>query len=230
MSIVKNVWPIRTYELNMEPIQALPAFEVSEMLRKRDTGTQYIPHIMGGVDKLHAEGLTGKGLTIGIVDTGVDYNHPLLGGGFGPGFKVKGGRDLVGDNYVGESSTPVPDDDPLDCFGHGTHVAGIIAAMRDPVLDFSGVAPDATILAYKVFGCSGSSPGDIVMQGLLAAFEDGADLINMSVGSAGMYTSPQGTNSFLIQSDSGANMLVPKQKVKLSAQVSIFSSNSKKNC
>ena len=47
------------------------------------------------------------------IDTGVDYKHPTLGGGFGPGFKVVGGYDLVGDNYDG-SNTPVPDPDPLD--------------------------------------------------------------------------------------------------------------------
>jgi subtilisin family serine protease len=63
----------------------------------------------------------------------VDYNHPALGGGFGKGFKVVQGHDLVGDNYTG-ANTPVPDSDPLDncgaasgASGHGTHVSGIIA-------------------------------------------------------------------------------------------------------
>ena len=46
------------------------------------------------------------------IDTGIDYTNPTLGGGFGPGFKVAGGYDLVGDNYDG-SNTPVPDSDPL---------------------------------------------------------------------------------------------------------------------
>jgi subtilisin family serine protease len=59
--------------------------------------------------------------------------HPALGGGFGKGFKVTNGFDLVGDAYTG-SNTPKPDSDPLDACGaasgasgHGTHVSGIIA-------------------------------------------------------------------------------------------------------
>lgn len=49
---------------------------------------------MGGVDKLHALGIKGKGIKIGIIDTGVDYRHPALGNGFGPGFKIAGGYAL----------------------------------------------------------------------------------------------------------------------------------------
>ena len=78
--------------------------------------------VAGGVDKLHALGIKGKGITIGIIDTGVDYRHPALGGGFGPGYKVIGGHSWVDDN-----GAPVNKDDPLQtCFGgsHGTHVAG----------------------------------------------------------------------------------------------------------
>lgn len=80
----------------------------------------YAPHVMTGVDKLHAEGIRGKGIKIGIIDTGVDYLHPALGGGFGPGFKVAYGKDFVGDDYDGYNDA-VPDKDPMDCDGHGTH-------------------------------------------------------------------------------------------------------------
>lgn len=78
---------------------------------------------MGSVDKLRNEGYLGDGISIAIIDTGVDYLHPALGGGFGPGYKVTYGYDLVGDAYNG-LNTPVPDDDPMDCAGHGTHVSG----------------------------------------------------------------------------------------------------------
>ena len=62
---------------------------------------------MTGVDKLHDEGLIGHGILVGILDTGVDYNHPALGGCFGPGCKIAGGTDLVGNAYDG-TNTPVP--------------------------------------------------------------------------------------------------------------------------
>jgi subtilisin family serine protease len=70
----------------------------------------FSPHVMAGVDKLHAEGLAGKGITIGIIDSGVDYTHPALGGGFGPGFKIIGGYDFVGEESNGADS-PKPDND-----------------------------------------------------------------------------------------------------------------------
>ena len=78
---------------------------------------------MGGVDKFHALGIKGKGVKIVIVDTGVDYRHPALGGGFGPGHKIAGGASFITDDGKVANST-----DPLTtCFGggHGTHIAGM---------------------------------------------------------------------------------------------------------
>ena len=58
------------------------------------------------------------------IDTGIDYNHPYLGSnGFGPDKKVFVGYDFVGDNFDTADPKPVPDSDPMDCEGHGTHVA-----------------------------------------------------------------------------------------------------------
>jgi hypothetical protein len=77
---------------------------------------------MSGIDKLHALGIKGKGMKIGIIDTGVDYRHPSLGGGFGPGFKIAGGHA-----YRNDAGKAVCSADPLTtCVagGHGTHVAG----------------------------------------------------------------------------------------------------------
>src|SRR5262249_29259939 len=87
-------------------------------------------------------------VTVAVMDTGIDYTNPLLGGGFGPGFKVKGGWDFV-DN----------DADPMDTFGHGTNVAGIIAAKPFQIggVDYSGIAPDASLVALRV-----SSDGPLV--------------------------------------------------------------------
>ena len=84
-----------------------------------------------------------------------------MGGCFGPGCKVAFGKDLVGDAYDG-TNTPIPDDDPMDCLGHGTHVAGIIAASNDPYV--LGVAPNATLGIYKVFGCADSVANDVLIE------------------------------------------------------------------
>ena len=70
----------------------------------------------------HYPSINGSGQSIAIIDTGIDYRHPALGGGFGPGFKVVAGYDFVDD-----------DPDPMDEDGHGTGVAGVIGA-KDFVL------------------------------------------------------------------------------------------------
>jgi len=97
------------------------------------------------------------------------YRHPALGGGFGAGYKFQFGYDLVGDNYTG-SNVPIPGPYPLDCNGHGTHVSGIIGA-NAPM--FTGVAPNATLGMYRVFGCEGGSANDILMAAFIAAYNYG---------------------------------------------------------
>jgi subtilisin family serine protease len=85
---------------------------------------------MADVDKVHALGVKGKGMKIAFIDTGVDYNHPSLGGGFGPGFKIAGGYAFVDDNWIPGGNDPIPGPDPLTtCFagGHGTHVSGALS-------------------------------------------------------------------------------------------------------
>ncbi len=83
---------------------------------------------MTGVDKAHAAGIKGKGIKIGIIDTGVDYRHPSLGACFGPNCKVAFGYDFVGDAYDPDAKIPpVESPNPLaTCVagGHGTHVSG----------------------------------------------------------------------------------------------------------
>ncbi|KAF8946099.1 hypothetical protein BGZ47_001301 [Haplosporangium gracile] len=148
-------------------------------------------HNLTGIQMVHKKlGLTGKGIKVGIVDTGVDYKHPALGGCFGPGCKVAYGYDFVGDDYDNSNSekdTPKPDKDPMDCAGHGTHVAGIVAARNEGSnamgpQDFVGVAPDVTIGAYRVFGCDGEVSDDVLLAALKAAYRDGMDVVNLSLG------------------------------------------------
>jgi minor extracellular serine protease Vpr len=126
---------------------------------------------------------------------------------FGPSApKVKGGIDLVGDSYNANPASPAyqpiphPDPNPLDCFGHGSHVAGTAAGfgVLDSGATFNGpynattisshswnvgpgVAPKADLYAIRVFGCAGSS--NVVIDGIEWAVTHHMDVINMSLGS-----------------------------------------------
>jgi minor extracellular serine protease Vpr len=145
---------------------------------------------MTGADIAQNElGLTGAGVKVAVMDTGIDYDHPDLGGGFGPGFRVVTGYDFVGDAYdaggSGGALIPHPDNDPDDCNGHGTHVAGIVGASGNPATGGArGVAPGVTYGAYRVFGCDGSTDADIMLAAMERALADGMNILNMSIGSA----------------------------------------------
>ncbi|KDN67978.1 putative subtilase [Colletotrichum sublineola] len=140
-------------------------------------------HWATGVDELHAEGVLGQGVKVGIVDTGVWYRHAALEGGFGPGFKVAGGWDLVGDGWkLGAEKNP--DADPADEQGHGTHCAGILAGDA-AAGGWRGVAPGASVYAYKVFGPGDGTDEATIIDAFIRAYDDGMDVITASVGSRG---------------------------------------------
>lgn len=144
-------------------------------------------------------GYTGKGIKVAVMDTGIDYDHPDLGGDgvarsnstVFPTDRVAYGYDLVGDAFNADPASPyynlvtTPDPYPDDCYGHGTHVAGIIGANGE----VKGVAPEVTFGAYRVFGCQGSTTSDIMLAAMELAYADGMDVLNMSIGSA--YQWPQ---------------------------------------
>src|SRR6266511_3365246 len=153
-------------------------------------------------------GFDGSGVTIAIMDSGLDYTLPEFGGCFGPACKVRGGFDLVGDAYNATSTSPAfqpvphPDGDPVPCdpndsdhdevlgagasnAAHGTHVAGIAAADgRGHPGQVVGVAPGARLLAYRVFGCNGATDTDVIIHAMELALADHADVLNISIGSA----------------------------------------------
>ncbi|KAI2606174.1 subtilisin-like protein [Hypoxylon fragiforme] len=144
----------------------------------------YSVHGSTGVEKLHLAGIIGEGATVAIVDSGIQYTHPALGGGIGPNYTVIGGYDLVGKDWPDVPAEP--DNDPMDEYGHGTHVAGIIAGKSD---QFVGVAPGAKLLSFKVFGDTGYSNEEIVIEAFLKAFDSGADIISASLGETSGFTS-----------------------------------------
>ncbi len=144
---------------------------------------------MTGADVTQSElGFTGAGIRVAVMDTGVDFDHPDLGGCFGPACRVQVGFDLVGDAFnfsdttasIPVNPTPVPDPFPDDCNGHGTHVAGIVGANGT----VKGVAPGVTFGAYRVFGCDGNTSTAIMLSAMERILVDGADVLNMSIGSA----------------------------------------------
>lgn len=153
-----------------------------------------------GAEELNQRGITGKGVTVGIIDTGIDYTHAMLGGdGSGaaythpekggpvaidpdkansqfPNSKVIGGVDLVGTEFNAASPDfqkmiPHPDMNPIDEAGHGSHVAGTVAGIGDGINTYNGMAPDAKLYAIKVFGADGSTSDYVV----IAALEYAAD-------------------------------------------------------
>ena len=136
-------------------------------------------------------GLTGAGVKVGIIDTGIDYDHPAFGGSGIPGgdtfptARVVAGYDFVGDNYntsgTPAQQVPYPDNNPDDCAGHGTHVAGIVGANGGGI---KGVAPEVSLGAYRVFGCTGTTSSDVMISAMERALADGMQVINMSIGSA----------------------------------------------
>ena len=211
---------VRVARSKIPALAALPGVvAVHGVTNFEPTNLQGVPYIHG--DVAWGGGLTGDGVTVAVIDTGIDYYHANFGGSGDPAdfaadngltigtsafpnAKVIGGTDFVGDDYDasadGAAAIPHPDPDPLDCNGHGSHVGGTAAGFGVTAAGdtFSGpydnttlsttsfevgpgVAPEATILAYRVFGCDGSS--NVVDQAINQAVIDGADVINMSLGS-----------------------------------------------
>ncbi|KAG5932180.1 hypothetical protein E4U59_007689, partial [Claviceps monticola] len=179
MPAVKAVHPVIVYDMPNPKIQWIApkgsTFEHSGFAPRADGGTDTIsPHVMTQVDKLRAKGVTGKGIKVAVVDSGIDYLHPALSGCYGKACLVSFGHDFVGDAYNG-INTPVPDEDPMDCRGHGTHVA-------ENSFGFTGTAPGVSLGAYRVFGCDGGAGNDVLIAAFNKAYQDGANIITASIG------------------------------------------------
>jgi uncharacterized repeat protein (TIGR01451 family) len=194
-------------------------------------------------------GALGTGIRIGVIDTGVDYMHADFGGtglladyqaestdtasfttvgtataGTFPTAKVVGGTDFAGDAYNG-TTLPVPDANPMDCNGHGSHVSGTAAGLGvdhdgdtfagpydqsfstyTPLRIGPGTAPKALLYGLRVFGCAGSTGlTTLAIDWAMdpngdADLSDHLDVINMSLGS----NFGSAVNSSSVSSDNAA--------------------------
>lgn len=172
--------------------------------------TTSVSHI--GATRAHQDlGITGKGIKVGIIDTGVDYTHKMLGGNGDvatyeemdkekptphfPNAKVVGGYDFAGTQFSPGSvfpdwRVPRPDVNPIDEGGHGTHVAGSVAGIGDGVNTYDGVAPAADLYALKVFGNNGGTSDTVVIAAMEWSMDpngdldpsDRLDVLNLSLG------------------------------------------------
>ncbi|WP_062079197.1 S8 family serine peptidase [Demequina globuliformis] len=121
-----------------------------------------------GVPAVWAQGYTGEGIVIAVVDTGVDDTHPDLRG------RTVDGRDFVDD-----------DRRPKDENGHGTHVAGIAAAAANDK-GIIGAAPGAKIMPLRVLDASGAGGNQDIADAIDWAVDNGADVINLSLDETGL--------------------------------------------
>ncbi len=184
---VFNGAAFRSTRRDAERIRQLPYVKRIQ----EDQQVQMVDDVSNGVigaDSVWSKfGASGKNVVIGIVDTGIDYNHPAMGGGFGSGFKVIGGYDFI-DN----------DNNPFDENGHGTHVAGIAAGNSSKL---KGVAYDAKLMAFRVLNAYGYGYQSTVISGIERAVDpdqnpatnDAVDIMNLSLGGYGNPDDPVST-------------------------------------
>lgn len=214
---------VTTDASRLRALAALPGVKAVHRLVPKSVDNSSSVPLIGAPAVWKGTGQTGQGVRVGIIDTGIDYTHADFGGAgttaayaaakaaptFAGTAKVVGGYDFAGDAYDPDHGVaPTPDANPLDCEGHGSHVAGTTAgygvnadgstytgsyaADLDPAAFRigPGVAPGASLYALKVFGCDGST--NLVTQALDWAADpngdgdvsDHLDVVNMSLGSS----------------------------------------------
>jgi subtilisin family serine protease len=142
-----------------------------------------------GAEKLHEEGITGKGIKVGVIDTGIDYTHPDLKDVYHGGYDlVNNDSDPMESSYDDWKTSGQPEFNPTTkepwYTAHGTHVSGIIAGTGKNHSDFAitGVAPDVQLYGYKVLGPYGTGSTNTILAGIEKALEDKMDVINLSLG------------------------------------------------
>lgn len=224
-----NAVAVRVAPADFGRLRSLPGVARVELLESHELhNSTSVPFIGAPAVWENALGLasaaTGENVSVAIIDTGIDYMHAMFGGsgaledyqandpsvveaGTFPTARVVGGTDFAGDAYNGNNAA-VPDADPMDCNGHGSHVAGTAAGggvnvdgsaytgPYDSTTPFAsmrigpGVAPHADLYALRVFGCGGSTQlTNVAIEWAMDPNDDNdlsdrLDVINMSLGSS----------------------------------------------
>lgn len=180
--VVKSIW--KDEEVRVEPTVQQTKSSDGQSSRMV-TSTPLI-----GVDKLREEGITGKGIKVGVLDTGLDYKHPDLKDNY-----REGGYDFVDndedpmettyDDWK-NSNAPEKDDNGNSYYTyHGTHVSGTIGANgKNSESEFAvtGIAPEAEIYGYRVLGPYGVGSSSDIIAAIEKSVKDGMDVINLSLG------------------------------------------------
>jgi subtilisin family serine protease len=222
---------VRADAADYEKLATLPGVAAVHPIAAKTVGNTGAAAVIAAQQAWRDLGNTGEDVTIGIIDTGIDYTHADFGGsgsaeefralqaheaepapaGVFPNAKVVGGHDFVGDSYDADAASPAyqpaakPDDNPLDCNGHGSHVAGTAAgygvaadgstyrggydAVPGDLRIGPGMAPGAQLYALKVFGCEGSTAATLqAIEWAMDPDQDGdpsdhLDVVNLSLGS-----------------------------------------------
>ncbi|RJQ26288.1 MAG: peptidase S8 [Peptococcaceae bacterium] len=157
-------------------MQALPAADTKVRGEKTAQPAEVLPW---GVDRIDAEqvwpgGVTGTNVKVAFIDTGVDKDHPDLKG------NLKGGILTINTGpYARKNPAKGWEDDN----GHGTHVAGIMAAL-DNTIGVTGVGPTASLYAVKALDRKGSGYLSDVIEGIDWCIQNGMDVVNMSLGAS----------------------------------------------
>jgi len=178
---VKRVWSNAKFSIDLpDQVDKIDPLKADEL-----KVANYSPY--DGLDCLHAEGFTGKGIKIGILDTGIDYNHPDLKDAYKGGYDfVDNDNDPMETTYADWKKSGESEFSGTSAYytEHGTHVAGIIAGRGAAEGEYKkvGAAPDADIYAYRVLGPYGGGESDGIIAALDRAVKDGMDVINMSLG------------------------------------------------
>lgn len=180
LKAVKTVWSNEKFSID-PPKEAV---ENEQLKADEFNVANYSPYDQ--LDRLHAEGYTGKGIKIGILDTGMDYNHPDLKDAYKGGYDfVDNDNDPMETTYVDWKNSGKPEVNGGTYYtNHGTHVAGIIGGrgVADSEYSSVGAAPEADLYAYRVLGPYGGGTSEGIIAGIDKAVQDGMDVINMSLG------------------------------------------------